>query len=351
MPTADWRLKGLKVFSLIFRCTWWTLRTYQSHAAPPPSSTPSQCSTSTTTPTSYWRNIRTWWYGPAAATDTGIEGWWCSIGKLGWQRAATARVTLGWPRLDASFLPTSSACNVHPERSLPRSIPIILDSSKHPSHNMNFCFHQTKRGPSQKWHHTGASSIGNFTLLQCWATKLSPSLLAVESSLHGSATEWMTVCVCGKEGVFKFVYYVFMEVRVWEATAPSPLAERGEGKTELLWDQSKRCFPSLLLSHKNTRWIGSQKRLEQLLMNNFSTAHDPAEFDAVLSANSSQWHHLVIWQKMCINGLSEMGNTNLVSFAVQMLTQTNTEWYIGVSRFIFPSSFLMYFLLKPYLPS
>lgn len=56
-------------FFMYFRCTWWTLRMCQSRAAPPPNSTPFQCFTSTTTPTSSWRSTKTWWCAPAAATD------------------------------------------------------------------------------------------------------------------------------------------------------------------------------------------------------------------------------------------------------------------------------------------
>lgn len=63
-----WWLKSIDFF--FFRCTWWTLRMCQSHVAPPPNSTPFQCSTSMTIPTSFWRSTKTWWCAPAAATDT-----------------------------------------------------------------------------------------------------------------------------------------------------------------------------------------------------------------------------------------------------------------------------------------
>lgn len=59
------------------------------------------------------------------------------------------------------------------------------------------------------------SLIGNFTRRVEPPSFQSLSLLTVEFSLHGSATERMTVCECGEDGVFQFVYYVFMEVCVW----------------------------------------------------------------------------------------------------------------------------------------
>lgn len=76
--------------------------------------------------------------------------------------------------------------NVQPERSYPCSISIIVKPA-----NIS----------SSKWPFptTWGSSIGNFTLFQSWATKLSTTLpvsCGLGSSLHGSATEWMTVCVC-----------------------------------------------------------------------------------------------------------------------------------------------------------
>lgn len=109
---------------------------------------------------------------------------------------------------------------------------------------------------------------------------LSPSLLAVESPLH-ELTEWLRVF--GEDGVFVYYVCVWVPKRLLH---PLPHWE-GEGKTELLWDQSERCFLFLSISPlRNTRWVSSQTRLEQLLLNNLPTARDdPGEL--------TRWQHLV----------------------------------------------------------
>lgn len=144
--------------------------------------------------------------------------------KLGWQTAVTSD---SWVMTPASWPNPQPTRN---EKSLSCFIPIILDRSKHPSNNMNILLHQTKRGPLQKNGTVWVSFIGNFTFLQCWATKLSVAF----SISCGVFTSWVCnwvndcVCVCGEDGVFKFVYYVC----VWTPKRllhPLPHWE-GEGK-------------------------------------------------------------------------------------------------------------------------
>lgn len=51
-----------------------------------------------------------------------------------------------------------------------------------------------------------------------------------------------------------------------EATAPSPSLVEGEGKTELLWDQSECCFLSLLLSNKEKTTLDQISEEDHLII-------------------------------------------------------------------------------------
>lgn len=104
------------------------------------------------------------------------------------------------------------------------------------------------------------SPKGNFTPLQCWATKLSPSLSTVEWIFPFMGL--LNDCVCvGRMDCLSLYIMCFMEVRVWTPQRLlHPLPHwQGGGNTELLWDQFERCFPSLLWQKNKTVYEFSEE--------------------------------------------------------------------------------------------
>lgn len=278
-----------KDFPVTSRCTWWTQRMYQSLAAPPPSCTPSPSSTSTITPMWSWRSTRTWWCGPVAATDN--QGPWLAGKGL---------------QLD---LQTPAPCpDVHPDRSGS----IILAVSKHPT-NSKICLVGTSdKVTPYGWHleatspHFGASSgCGVFVSWVC---------------------RWMTVCVfVGKRECFS-LYIMWLWRCVYECLRGyctfSP-AERARTKLNGYGTSPCAAFFSSLTKRKISVDRFSEERCDS---DRWQTSHHP--WGIILSTIS-----------------------DIIFSAVNPDHVLLNKWHVGVSWFIFPSSFQQFFLLKPYLPS
>lgn len=169
-------------------------------------------------------------------------------------------------------------------------------------------------------------------------------------------SEWLRVraCVCVCGGIL--CVYGSVCMNAWEATAPSPsLGGRGQNWTVAGPVRALLSFPSPLRQRKHGGAVlrrGLRIIADEQLLPSAWPRGSQLSVITALKTNSSQWRQLIKWQKMCIKGSSEKGKykPNFLCSA-NSNTPILNEWYIGVSRFIFPSSFLMYFLLKPYLPS